>query len=178
LEDDVRRERAVGESLWEAVLPQALLRLPAELERVDAILAEDRFLVRFRSRLTATTGRPTIPVETYLRLMYLKDRYGRGYETLVVVADRGFATATARDELARRGIRDVVIPARGRAGPREQTRAWRPRYRFRNDIEGRISQAKRHGLRRTRLRGLAGAQTSVGGLTLAHNLRRIATLTA
>jgi IS5 family transposase len=65
------------------VLPQELLRLPAELERVDAILAEDRFLVPFRSRLTATTGRPTIPVETYLRLMYLKDRYGLGYETLV-----------------------------------------------------------------------------------------------
>src|SRR5437870_9600342 len=36
----------------------------------------------FRSRLTATTGRPTIPVETYLRLMYLKHRYGLGYETL------------------------------------------------------------------------------------------------
>src|SRR4051812_48088618 len=36
----------------------------------------------FRVRLTATIGRPTIPVETYLRLMYLKHRYGLGYETL------------------------------------------------------------------------------------------------
>jgi IS5 family transposase len=79
----MRRERAVGESLWEAVLPEELRRLPAELERVDAILDDDRFLVPFRSRLTATTGRPTIPVETYLRLMYLKYRYGLGYETLV-----------------------------------------------------------------------------------------------
>ena len=78
----MRRERAVGESLWEAVLPAELRVLPAELGKVDAILDEDRFLVPFRSRLTATTGRPTIPLETYLRLMYLKHRYAMGYETL------------------------------------------------------------------------------------------------
>jgi hypothetical protein len=40
-----------------------------------------------------------------------------------VFADRGFSTPAAREELARRGITDIVIPARGRAGPREQTRA-------------------------------------------------------
>src|SRR5437667_297887 len=51
------RERAVGESLWEAVLPAELRELPAELGKVDAILDEDRFLAPFRSRLTAPTGR-------------------------------------------------------------------------------------------------------------------------
>src|SRR5437588_1488711 len=76
------RERAVGESLWEAVLPAELRELPAELGKVDAILDDDRFLAPFRSRLTARSGRPTIPVESYLRLMYLKHRYGLGYETL------------------------------------------------------------------------------------------------
>jgi IS5 family transposase len=76
------RERAVGESLWEAVLPAELRELPAELAKVDAILGDDRFLAPFRSRLTARSGRPTIPIETYLRLMYLKYRYGLGYETL------------------------------------------------------------------------------------------------
>jgi IS5 family transposase len=78
----VLRERALGESLWEAVLPPELRELPPELARVDAILEEDRFLAPFRSRLRATTGRPTIAIETYLRLMYLKHRYGLGYETL------------------------------------------------------------------------------------------------
>jgi IS5 family transposase len=68
--------------LWEAVLPAELRELPAELAKVDAILDEDRFLAPFRSRLTARIGRPTIPIETYLRLMYLKHRYGLGYETL------------------------------------------------------------------------------------------------
>ena len=76
------RERSVGESLWEAVLPAELRELPAELGKVDAILDDDRFLAPFRSRLTARIGRPTIPIETYLRLMYLKHRYGLGYETL------------------------------------------------------------------------------------------------
>ena len=76
------RERAVGESLWEAVLPVELLELPAELAKVDAILDDDRFFAPFRSRLSARSGRPTIPIESYLRLMYLKHRYGLGYETL------------------------------------------------------------------------------------------------
>jgi IS5 family transposase len=68
--------------LWEAVLPAELRERPAELRKVDEVLDEDRFMAPFRSRLTATIGRPTIPVETYLRLMYLKHRYGLGYETL------------------------------------------------------------------------------------------------
>jgi IS5 family transposase len=76
------RERALGESLWEAVLPPELRELPPELGKVDAVLDDDRFLAPFRSRLTASIGRPTIPIETYLRLMYLKHRYGLGYETL------------------------------------------------------------------------------------------------
>jgi transposase, IS5 family len=443
------RERAVGESLWEAVLPAELRELPAELAKVDAILADDRFLAPFRTRLTATIGRPTIPVETYLRLMYLKHRYALGYETLCkevadsftwrrfcrialdgrvpdpstlmkltkrlgpglveelnaellslaverkvlrsrrlrvdttvveadirsptdsglcahavsrltrlakrikgaglaprsglrdrrrsvgkrvraisaarvrgrqalptldrltgeialrakqtlreaqtlarnarrgarrkrtslalveqlerelqaaeqilaqtdlrladqrtipdrrvslvdpdarpirmgsprrptefgfkalvadtgegfviadvperggpvdaslldgaitkakkagmpvrsVYADRGFGTSRGDAALDRHRIRDPIIPRQQRAAPIEQSRNWKRRYRYRNGLEGRISQLKRKGLRRTRLRGLAGARTWVGGLTLTHNLQRMALLT-
>jgi transposase, IS5 family len=443
------RERAVGESLWEAVLPVELRELPAELGKVDAILDDDRFLAPFRARLTARIGRPTIPIETYLRLMYLKHRYALGYETLCievadsftwrrfcrialdgrvpdpstlmkltkrlgpelleelnagllslaverkvlrsrrlrvdttvveadirsptdsglcahavsrltrlakrikaaglaprsrvrdrrrsvgkrvraisaarvrgrqaartldrltaeiaararqtvregralarnarraarrkragvalverlereleaaeqilaqtdirlagqrtipdrrvslvdsdarpirmgsparpsefgykarvadtaegfviadipdrgaatdgslldgaiakakrtgmqlrsVYADRGFGTSTGDAALAQHRIRDPVIPRQRRAAPIEHSRTWRRRYRFRNGLEGRISQLKRKGLRRTRLRSLAGAQTWVGGITLAHNLQRMALLT-
>jgi transposase, IS5 family len=442
------RERAVGETLWEAVLPAELRELPEELAKVDAILDDDRFLAPFRSRLSARTGRPTIPIESYLRLMYLKHRYALGYETLCkevcdsftwrrfcrialdgrvpdpttlmkltkrlgpelleelnaellsraverkllrsrrlrvdttiveadirsptdsglcahavsrltrltrriqaaglarrarlrdrrrsvgkrvraisaarargrqalatidrltaeialrakqtlrearalagsarreagrkrasaalvdqlehelqaaeqvlaqtdlrlagqrtipnrrislvdsdarpirrgnpakptefgykarvadtsegfvildlpargspedgglleeaivkakaagmqvrsVYADRGFGTSTADAALARQGVRDVVIPRQQRAAPIEQRRSWRRRYRFRNGLEGRISQLKRKGLRRTRLRSLAGVQTWVGGIALAHNLQRMALL--
>lgn len=444
------RERAVGESLWESVLPEELRELPEELRKVDSILEDDRFLAPFRSRLTATIGRPTTPVETYLRLMYLKHRYDLGYETLCrevsdsftwrrfcrialdgrvpdattlmklskrlgpelleelnaellsmaverkvlrsrrlrvdttvveadirsptdsglcahavsrltrlagrikaaglaqaaglrdrrrsvgkrvraisavrargrsalamidrltaeiaaraqqtvrearalaerarrelagsrapgaalvdtlerelvaaeqvlaqtdqrlagqrtipdrrislvdpdarplvfgnprrptefgykarvadtkegfviadvpargcptdgsllegaitkakeagmqvrsVYGDRGFGTSTGDAALARHRIRDPVIPRQQRAAPVERTRSWRRRYRFRNGLEGRISQLKRKGLRRTRLRTLAGAQTWVAGIGLAHNLQRMALLT-
>lgn len=444
------RERAVGESLWEAVLPEELRELPPELAKVDAVLDDDRFLAPFRSRLTARSGRPTIPIETYLRLMYLKHRYGLGYETLCkevsdsftwrrfcrialdgrvpdpttlmkltkrlgaglveelnagllalaverrvlrsrrlrvdttvvesdtrhptdsglcahavsrltrvgkrvqaaglarrtalrdrrrsvgkrvrqisaalarggrtrgsvdrltgeiavrakqtvretrtlarnarralaakggagaalverlereldaaeqvlaqtdlrlqgqrtipdrrislvdpdarpirrgkpqhptefgykarvadtaegfviadvpargnpaddgllegavakakaagvqvrsVYADRAFGTSVGDQALARHRVRDPVIPRQQRADPREHTRAWRRRYRHRNGLEGRISQLKRKGLARTRLRGLAGAQTWVGTVALAHNLHRVALLT-
>jgi transposase, IS5 family len=443
------RERALGESLWEAVLPAELRELPAELGRVDAVLDDDRFLAPFRTRLTARIGRPTIPIETYLRLMYLKHRYGLGSETLckevadsftwrrfcrvaldgrvpdpstlmkltkrlgpelleelnagllslaverkvlrsrrlrvdttvieadirrptdsglcahavsrltrlarrikgaglaprsrlrdrrrsvgkrvraisaarvrgrqalrtidrltaeiaeranqtvrearglarsarrgarrkrvsvalverlereleaaeqvlaqtdlrligqrtipdrrvslvdpdarpirmgsparptefgfkariadtvegfviadvperggpvdaslldgaitkakragmqvrTVYADRGFGTSTGDAALNRHRIRDPVIPRQQRAAPIERSRNWKRRYRHRNGLEGRISQLKRKGLRRTRLRSLAGAQTWVGGITLAHNLQRLALLT-
>ena len=36
------RERAVGESLWEAVLPTELRELQAELGKVDEVLDDDR----------------------------------------------------------------------------------------------------------------------------------------
>src|SRR3954454_15219529 len=69
-------------TLWESVLPPELLRLPAELARVDALLDNERFFAPFRAYFDATFGRPSIPVETYLRLMFLKVRYRLGYESL------------------------------------------------------------------------------------------------
>jgi transposase, IS5 family len=100
-----------------------------------------------------------------------------GMQVRSVYADRGFGTSKGDAALGRQRIRDPVIPRRGRASPREQTRSWKHRYRYRNGLEGRISQLKRRGLRRTRLRTLAGAQTWVGGIALAHNLQRMALLT-
>jgi len=94
-----------------------------------------------------------------------------------VYADRGFGTSRGDTAIAHHQIRDPIIPREGRPAPIEQTRSWRRRYRFCNGLEGRISQLKRTGLRRTRLRSLAGVQTSVGGIALAHNLQRMALLT-
>ena len=100
-----------------------------------------------------------------------------GMQVRSVYADRGFGTSTGDAALARHRIGDPVIPRQQRAAPIEHSRTWKRRYRFRNGLEGRISQLKRKGLRRTRLRSLAGAQTWVGGITLAHNLQRMALLT-
>ena len=100
-----------------------------------------------------------------------------GMQVRSVYADRGFGTSTGDAALARHRIRDPVIPRQQRAAPIEHSRTWKRRYRYRNGLEGRISQLKRKGLRRTRLRSLAGAQTWVAGITFAHNLQRLALLT-
>jgi IS5 family transposase len=69
-------------TLWESILPEPLLRLPAELEAVDRLLDDDRFFEPYRRFFHATLGRPSIPIETYLRLMFLKYRYKLGFEPL------------------------------------------------------------------------------------------------
>jgi transposase, IS5 family len=76
------RTRNDQPTLWESILPPEVLRLPAELARVDALLDDERFFAPFRAHFDATFGRPSIPVETYLRLMFLKVRYRLGYESL------------------------------------------------------------------------------------------------
>jgi IS5 family transposase len=69
-------------TLWEAILPQACLGLPAELEAVDRLLDDPVFFEPYRAHFHATLGRPSVPIETYLRLMFLKYRYRLGFEPL------------------------------------------------------------------------------------------------
>ena len=76
--------RTVGDqpTLWEALLPAEALVMPAELARVDALLDDERFFEPYRQFFDARLGRPSIPIEVYLRLMFLKFRYRLGFETL------------------------------------------------------------------------------------------------
>jgi transposase, IS5 family len=72
------RTRAVDVSLWEAVLPPEVLGLPAELGRVDALLDDPAFFAPFAPFFDPRVGRPSTPMETYLRMMFLKFRYRLG----------------------------------------------------------------------------------------------------
>jgi transposase, IS5 family len=74
--------RNVQPSLWESVLPEVVLKLPAELEAVDNLLDDEAFFAPFRAYFDPLIGRPSIPMETYLRMMFLKFRHRLGYETL------------------------------------------------------------------------------------------------
>lgn len=69
-------------TLWEALLPVEALVMPAELEAVDQLLDDPRLFEPFRRWFDPEVGRPSIPIESYLRLMFLKYRYRLGYETL------------------------------------------------------------------------------------------------
>lgn len=74
-------------NIFEFMLPPELCKLSEELAKVDTLLDDERFLAPFVGLITATTGRKTIPMETYLRMMYLKLRYQMGYEILVKEVD-------------------------------------------------------------------------------------------
>ncbi len=69
-------------SLWDAILPSELLVLPDELARVDVLLDDPVFFTPFVPYFDPRVGRPSVPMETYLRIMFLKYRYRLGYETL------------------------------------------------------------------------------------------------
>jgi len=56
--------------------------VPVELGRVDGLLDDPVFFAPFAAYFDARIGRPSIPMETYLRLMFLKFRYRLGYESL------------------------------------------------------------------------------------------------
>jgi transposase, IS5 family len=81
------------ESLWDEALPVEVKELPEDLAALDVLLAEpellwplvERWQREFREtgRLVLSEGRPTIALETYVRLMVLKARYRWGYRTLV-----------------------------------------------------------------------------------------------
>jgi IS5 family transposase len=66
-------------TLWEAILPEMCLGMPAELEAVDRLLDDPAFFEPFGAHLHAALGRPSLPIETYVRLMFLKYRYRLGF---------------------------------------------------------------------------------------------------
>ena len=81
------------ECLWDDALPIEVKELPEDLAALDVLLSDpellwplvERWRQEFREtgRLVLTEGRPTIPLETYVRLMVLKQRYRWGYRSLV-----------------------------------------------------------------------------------------------
>ena len=81
------------ESLWDEVLPVGVRELPEDLRQIDVLLGDPELLApiaghwqaeaEVSGRSAAGHGRPTIAMETYVRLMVIKQRTGWGYETLV-----------------------------------------------------------------------------------------------
>jgi IS5 family transposase len=81
------------ESLWDESLPIEVRELPDDLAELDRVLADPELMMvlleKWRQevvetgRLVLTDGRPTIAMETYVRLMVVKARYRWGYRSLV-----------------------------------------------------------------------------------------------
>jgi hypothetical protein len=104
------RTLAAQVSLWEAVLPAEVLRLPEELARVDALLEDPVFFAPFMPFFDPRVGRPSTPMETYLRMMFLKFRY-----RLVWSADTGGPHRRSPGQTIRARRRAAVLVARTRS---------------------------------------------------------------
>jgi transposase, IS5 family len=81
-----------AESLWDEILPVEVKALPDDLANLDELLGDPALLapiaVRWGRELTEASrhsprGRPSIAMESYVRLMVIKHRSGWGYETLM-----------------------------------------------------------------------------------------------
>lgn len=137
------------ETLWDAVLPPEVLALPRDLACLDALIEDGELLAPFRALWlerwpeALTQGRPTVPMETFVRLMLLKHRYGWGYETLLVEVSDSFS------------LRRFCRIGLGRAVPDEST----IRKLVRRLGEAPISEISRlviaKAIRETRFRGRA-----------------------
>ena len=81
------------ECLWDDVLPVEVKELPVDPAALDGLLSDQELLwplvERWRREFEQTgravlrEGRPTIALETYVRMMVLEQRYRWGYRTLV-----------------------------------------------------------------------------------------------
>jgi IS5 family transposase len=103
-----------------------------------------------------------------------------GRAPALATGDKGFSSAANERAAQDRGVRRVVLPARGRKTPARQTherqRWFRRGQRWRTGCEGRISVLKRrHGLRRCRYHGHQGMHRWVGLGVIADNLINMAT---
>jgi IS5 family transposase len=130
---------------------------------------------------TLEQGNPPDAPQLAPAVRRVSKRTGRVPRT--VTADRGYGEAAVDQALHDLGVKNVVIPRKGRPGSARQAlehrRSFRRTVKWRTGCEGRISTLKRgYGWDRTHLDGTDGARTWTGYGVLAHNLVKIAALAA
>ena len=67
-------------SFGDGFIDSSLFELDNELKRVDALLSQKEFLRPFEDVFSETMGRPGTPIPVYLRMQFLKYRFGLSYE--------------------------------------------------------------------------------------------------
>lgn len=69
-------------SFGDGFIDPALYELNDELKAVDTLLSDRRLLEPLEQMFDPTMGRPGTPVDVYVRMLFLKFRYGLSYEEL------------------------------------------------------------------------------------------------
>jgi IS5 family transposase len=67
-------------SFGDGFIDSSLFELDEELKRVDTLLSQKEFIAPFEGVFSETMGRPGTPIPVYLRMQFLKYRYGLSYE--------------------------------------------------------------------------------------------------
>ena len=122
------------ECLWDDALPVEVKELPPDLAALDVLLADHEVLwplvgrwrreFRETGRLVLTEGRPTIPLETYVRLMVLKQRYRWGYRRWSRRCRTRFTCGGSAGSHSRCGYRTVDGPQAHPADRRRDRRHY------------------------------------------------------
>jgi hypothetical protein len=143
-------------ALWDAILPEELLALPELLAKVDELLDDGRFFAPFREHFHPAEGRPSIPIETYLRMMLIAPVvYDYAY-TMV----EGRTPADMPDVLHETFTKSV---AEARANPPELVGpGYYAPMRLDDFVESRVVEAVAHGLDLTDALGRGPAATPDG----------------
>jgi IS5 family transposase len=100
-----------------------------------------------------------------------------GWKPRTVTAERGYGEAAVEDDLHNLGIRNVLIPRRGRPSKARQDaergRAFRRTVKWRTGCKGRISHLKRNsGWDRSLIDGTEGAQIWTAHGVFPHDLAK------
>ena len=69
-------------SLGDSIIDPQIFELNEELRKIDQLLENRELLRPFEQCFDSTMGRPGTSVSVYLRMMYLKFRWGLSYEEL------------------------------------------------------------------------------------------------
>ncbi len=106
-----------------------------------------------------------------------------GRTPATVTTDRGYGEANVDRELTDLGVKNVVIPRKGKPSQARRADEHRPAFRrtikWRTGSEGRISTLKRgYGWDRTRIDDTEGTRIWTGHGVLTHNLVKISALAA
>jgi IS5 family transposase len=67
-------------SFGDGFIDSSLYELDDELKQVDSLLSQKEFLAPFEEVFSETMGRPGTPIPVYLRMQFLKYRFGLSYE--------------------------------------------------------------------------------------------------
>jgi transposase, IS5 family len=105
--------------LFELLFPVGMRVLSGELAEIDVLLDDDRYFRPLRPFFDPAEGRPSIPIETYLRLMFLKYRFDLGYARLCVQVNDSLSWR----RFCRIGL-EVSVPDESTI--RKITRRWGP----------------------------------------------------